>query len=175
MKKHTEFSFDLPALRIIENEHHLLRYLMAEWHPIVLRFESDIHTLSEGREALYILRTKITEFLKPFQSHIKKEEEYLFPLLSQYIGNEQGPVLAVEEEHQEIEAYIGHFLHHTNGNLTDLSLEQIREIVQDAGEAYEVITIHFVKEESIIFPMVEDVLTPNEQYTLFENLYSSII
>ena len=68
-----------------------------------------------------------------------------------------------------------HFFHHTEGDLVHLSLQQMQEIVQDAGEAFEVITFHFIKEESVIFPMVEEILKPNEQYDLFENLYSSII
>ncbi|MFD2131317.1 hemerythrin domain-containing protein [Pseudogracilibacillus auburnensis] len=175
MKKHTEFTFNLPALRIMENEHHLLRYLMADWHPIVLSFERNAYTIEQGYQAIQLLRTKMMEFLDPFQNHLKKEEEYLFPLLSQYVGNEQGPVLAVEEEHKEIEAYIGHFLHHTNGDVKELSLQQMKDIVRDVGEAFEVITFHFVKEESVIFPMVKEILSPTEQYTLFEKLYSSII
>src|SRR5690625_3873051 len=99
MKRHTEFTFDLPALRIIENEHHLLKYLMDDWHPIVLHFERDAYTLEEGHEALGILRQKLTRFMDPIKNHKRKEERYLFSLLSQYVGNEQGPVLAVEEEH----------------------------------------------------------------------------
>jgi|SRR5690625_2252342 len=175
MKKHTEFTFDLPALRIIENEHHLLRYLMDEWHPIVLQFERDMYTVQEGHEALKTLRMKLKEFMKPLKSHLNKEEKYLFSKLAQYIGNEQGPVMAVEEEHQEIEAFIEHFFHHSEGDLTQLSLDQMKEIVQDAGEVFEIITFHFIKEESVILPMVEDILKPSEQYDLFEKLYSSII
>lgn len=175
MKKHTEFTYDLPALRIIENEHHLLRYLMDEWHPIVLMFERDAYSLHEAHEALKVLREKLQKFLDPLKNHKEKEEKYLFPLLSQYVGNEQGPVLAVEEEHQEIEAFIEHFFHHTEGDLDKLTFEQMKESVGDAGEAFEIITFHFIKEESVIFPMVEEILTPSEQYELFEQLYTSII
>jgi len=175
VKKHTEFTFDLPALRVIENEHHLLRYLMDDWHPIVLNFERDAYTLEEGHEALKILRRKLKRFMEPLQNHKRKEERYLFSLLSQYVGNEQGPVLAVEEEHEEIKAFFDHFFHHTEGDVTTFTLAEMKEVVQDAGEAFEIITFHFIKEESVIFPMVEDILKPSEQYELFENLYSSII
>lgn len=175
MKRHDEFAFNLPALRIIENEHHLLRYLMEDWHPIVLGFERNIYTPEEAHEAIQTLRTKLMEFMVPFKKHKKKKEAYLFPILSQYIGSEQGPVVAIQEEYEEIDAYIDHFFHHTEGNMQDLSLQQLKDIVQDAGEAFEIITFHFIKEESVIFPMVEEILSSNEQYTLFENLYSSII
>lgn len=51
----------------------------------------------------------------------------------------------------------------------------MKALVKDAGESFEVLTVHFVKEESIIFPMVEDVLREEEQKKLFDNLYTSII
>lgn len=35
-----------------------------------------------------------------------------------------------------------------------LPLEDIRAAVKDAGEAFEVLTVHFVKEETVIYPMV---------------------
>src|SRR5690554_3415308 len=111
MKRHTEFAFHLPALRIIENEHHLLKYLMDEWHEIVLHFERQSYTMDESYEAIINLRAKLIAFLEPLHLHMKKEEAFLFPLLANYIGNEQGPVLAVEEEHAEMTAYIDHFLH----------------------------------------------------------------
>ena len=34
----------------------------------------------------------------------------------------------------------------------------MQDVVKDAGEAFEVIMIHFVKEENVIFPMVLSVL-----------------
>ncbi|MCM3636317.1 hemerythrin domain-containing protein [Sporosarcina luteola] len=170
-----QFQFELPALRVLENEHNYLSYLMDGWHAIVLGFERDIYNADEAREALQTLRKLIIEFIDPLKNHTEKEEEFLFPMLSKYIGDEQGPILALEEEHEEIDAYIGHFLHHTRGTLEELSLQEMKDIVKDAGEAFEVITIHFVKEQSIVFPMVINTLRITEQDQLFEELYTSII
>lgn len=175
MKSQTEFKFKLPALRVLENEHQYLTHLMEQWHTIVLAFENDVYTLAEGHEALGTLRNMVKDFIEPLKNHTDKEEKFLFKQLALYVGNEQGPVQAVEEEHLEIDAYIGHFLHHTRGDLTEFSLEDMKALVKDAGEAFEVLTVHFVKEESIIFPMVEDVLREAEQKELFDNLYTSII
>src|SRR5699024_617427 len=69
VKKHTEFTFKLPALRIFENEHHLIRHLMSEWHPIVLAYENDAYTLEEGNVAIKQLRKKIIDFLDPLKNH----------------------------------------------------------------------------------------------------------
>ncbi|MFS0576030.1 hemerythrin domain-containing protein [Sporosarcina sp. 179-K 3D1 HS] len=175
MVSNQTFKFELPALRVLENEHQYLSYLMDGWHSIVLGFERDIYTLEEGREALGTLRKLIVEFIEPFKNHTEKEEEFLFPMLARYVGDDQGPVAATEEEHEEIDAYIGHFLHHTLGDLKQLTLEEMKEVVRDAGEAFEVITIHFHKEESILYPMVNTVLRKEEQDRLFKDLYTPIV
>jgi len=173
--KEKKFKFDLPALRVLENEHNYLLHVMEGWHLIVLAFERDMYTLEEGHEALQTLRKLIIEFIDPLKNHTEKEEEFLFPLLAKYVGTEQGPVNATEEEHEEIDAYIGHFLHHTRGDLTSLTMQNMKDVVRDAGEAFEVITVHFVKEESILFPMVNNILRIEEQDKLYEQLYTSIL
>ncbi len=170
-----KFKFDLLALRVLENEHQYLSYLMEEWHTIVLAFERDVYTAEEGREALKTLRKLIVDFIEPLKNHMEKEEAYLFPMLAQYVGDEQGPVQATEEEHDEIDAYIGHFLHHTLGDFSHFKMEEMKKIVHDAAEAFEVLTIHFVKEESILFPMVNNMLRIEEQDKLYEQLYTPII
>jgi len=175
MTESSKFVFKLPALRILENEHHLIRHLMSEWHPIVLEFEKDAYTLEEAHVAIKTLEKKIIAFIDPLKNHTEKEEEYVFKALAKYVGDEQGPVKATEEEHEEIDAYIGHFLHHVRGDVTQLDLDDMKQIVQDAGEAFEVITFHLVKEESVVFPMVQDILDENEKYDLLEKLYSPII
>ncbi len=169
------FKFDVPALQVLENEHQYLTYLMDNWHPIVLGFENKIYSVEEGREAIQSLRRALIEFIEPFKNHTDKEEEILFPELAQYVGSEQGPVKAVEEEHEELDAYIGHFLHHTRGGLEDMSLTDLEAVAKDAGEAYEAITVHFIKEEAIVFPMVESVLRIEQQDALFDKLYTPIV
>lgn len=175
MAEVAKFKFSLPALRVLENEHQYLSYLMADWHIIVLAFERNMYTLEEGREALQTLRRMMIDFIEPLKNHTEKEEAFLFPMLAKYVGGEEGPVKATEEEHEEIDAYIGHFLHHTRGDFSHFTMEDMQGVVKDAAEAFEVITVHFVKEASIIFPMVENVLGIDEQDLLYEQLYTPII
>ncbi|WP_301107191.1 hemerythrin domain-containing protein [Sporosarcina sp.] len=169
------FTHTLPVLRVLENEHQFLMHEMSQWHAIVLDFEKGLYSREEGLVALKQLRKMIVAFIEPLKNHTEKEEKYLFPMLSLYVGNDQGPVQAVQEEHDEIDAYIGHFLHHTRGDLSSFSLEMMQDVVKDAGEAFEVIMIHFVKEENVIFPMVINVLRAKEQDDLFDQLYTSIL
>src|SRR5690625_3336075 len=106
MLNNQNLSFKLPLLRILENEHQYLQYLMNQWHPIVLSFEEGQYTTETGHEALKNLRQMMMEFLDPFKNHTDKEEKFLFPSLAKYIGDEQGPILSLEEEHEEIDAYL---------------------------------------------------------------------
>lgn len=169
------FTYTLPALRVLENEHRYLVYEMNQWHAIVLDFENGRYGREDGLVALQELRKRVVDFIEPLKNHTEKEEKFLFPMLAQYVGSEQGPVQAVQEEHDEIDAFIGHFLHHTRGDLAAFTLDMMHDVVKDAGEAFEVLMIHFVKEENVIFPMVLSVLLAKEQEQLFEQLYTSIL
>ncbi|PWU67625.1 hemerythrin domain-containing protein [Gracilibacillus dipsosauri] len=163
------------AMKMLENEHHYLRYLMEEWHPIVLDFENDRFEEKEDAVlAFQALRNKLKDFIEPWKKHTDKEEKYFFPALGMYIGKEQGPIVSIEEEHQEIDGYIGHFFHHSRGNIEEMSYQELKKVVQDAGEAFEVIMIHFVKEETVLFPMVDKVMKIDDLQQLTANLHSLI-
>lgn len=174
MPEYAELQFTTPAMRILENEHRYLSFLMEEWHAIVLWFEQEPIRLDEGRIRLNELRQAILEFTGPLKKHTMKEETHFFPLLGTYIGFEQGPLVGIQEEHREIDGYIGHFLHHTDSGTDLLSLEDIRAAVRDAGEAFEVLTVHFVKEETVIFPMAENQLSAKDKERLCQKLNTLI-
>src|SRR5699024_4134598 len=123
MSGSSKFVFKLPALRVLEKEHHLLRHLMAEWHEIVLNFDHDKYNEEEARVALMTLKKKMIAFIETLQTHTDKEEEYLIRALAKYVGDEQGPVPATQDEQQEIDAYVGHFLHHIRGAISEFRLQ----------------------------------------------------
>lgn len=174
MPEHAQLQFKTPAMRILENEHRYLSYLMGQWHGVVLWFEQENVSLEDGRTRLQELREAILAFIEPLKKHTAKEEEHFFPLLGSYIGFEQGPLVGIQEEHREIDGYIGHFLHRTNDGAAAMSLEEIREAVRDAGEAFEVLTVHFVKEETVIFPMAESQLHARDKEKLSNKLSTLI-
>lgn len=174
MAQSAELRFKEPGMRLLENEHRYLTYLMDEWHALVLDFEKEDMTLEEGREKLKLVRQKLYEFVEPLKNHTDKEEEHFFPVLGTYIGFEQGPLMGIQEEHQEIDGYIGHFFHHTRGNIDLMTLDDMKTIAKDAGEAYEVLTIHFVKEETVLFPMAEKLMKAVDQDELYEKMKTLI-
>ncbi|OKP77608.1 cation-binding protein [Paenibacillus helianthi] len=164
-----------PAMRILENEHRYLSFLMQEWHTIVLSFEQDdLPGEEEARHRIRELRRLIMEFQIPLAKHTQKEEEHFFPLLGSYIGFEQGPLVGIQEEHVEIDGYLGHFLHHTAGDLELVPLAKMISAVKDAGEAFEILTVHLVKEEAVIFPMAETQLSEPDHKRLFSRMNTLI-
>lgn len=171
----TNFQSKVPAMRILENEHQYLMHLMNEWHAIVLNFENDVYDEINARSEFVRLRKLLIDFLEPLKNHTDKEEKFFFPLLGHYIGTEQGPIVTIEAEHEEIDAYIGHFLHHTRTGMSDLSLDDMKHIAKDAGEAFEVLMVHFVKEESVLFPMTDRVMKAVDQDKLLEQLNTLIV
>ncbi|MNN95378.1 hypothetical protein D3C81_2141690 [compost metagenome] len=50
----------------------------------------------------------------------------------------------------------------------------IQAAVRDAGEAFEIFTVHFVKEEAVIYPMAEQQLSAKDQKRLNEQLNTLI-
>ncbi|GLC89023.1 hemerythrin domain-containing protein [Lysinibacillus piscis] len=163
------------AMRILENEHQYLMHLMEDWHQIVLNFENAVYQQEEATVAFKQLRTLLIQFIEPLKKHTEKEEQYFFPLLGQYIGKEQGPIVTIEAEHEEIDAYIGHFLHHTRVGIDQLTVEDMTAIAKDAGEAFEVLMVHFVKEQAVLFPMTERIMKAVDQDILLEQLNTCII
>ena len=175
MVEQEQFQFKVKALRVLENEHRYLKYPMNEWFQLVLKFENDdVKSRLEGLMVIKDLREKLTAFEKPLKRHQAKEEQYFFPMLGAYIGLEQGPILSIEEEHQEIDAYIQHFFHHSMHDMNEMSLDSMNEMVKDVMEAYEVLMVHMVKEESVLFTMADKVLKEVDEEVLLEQVNTLI-
>lgn len=174
MSETGQLRFATPAMRILENEHRYLSYLMDEWHGLVRFIETEDLSAEEAKKLLLELRRQLEQFKIVLGKHTAKEEAYFFPALGSYIGFEQGPLVGIQEEHKEIDAYIGHFMHHSEAVLELQSAEAVKAVVRDAGEAFEVLTVHFVKEETVLFPMAEQQLGPGASKRLDEQLNTLI-
>ena len=49
MVEQEQFQFKVKALRVLENEHRYLKYLMNDWFQLVLKFEHAARAGGEGR------------------------------------------------------------------------------------------------------------------------------
>lgn len=78
MPDFAELQFTTPAMRILENEHRYLSFLMEEWHAIVLWFEQEKISVEEGRTRVQELRKGVLDFTGPLKKHKAKEETHFF-------------------------------------------------------------------------------------------------
>jgi len=50
----------------------------------------------------------------------------------------------------------------------------MKAVAQDAAEAFEVLTVHFMKEETVLFPMAEKAMKAADQDELYKKLNTLI-
>jgi hemerythrin-like domain-containing protein len=103
------------------------------------------------------------EFDGGLRRHIRIEEEMLFPVFEQKTGNRQGPTMVMRSEHVEIRE----------------SLEQMRTAL-GTGDAegfrdgrtrlIDVLPAHDMKEERVLYPMIDQLLTPEERADLVQRM-----
>jgi len=72
----------------------------------------------------------------------------------------------MEYEHDQAKRFIGTFLHNTKDGTEGFSEEKMIENAQLVKNANYTLVSHFAKEESILFPMAENLLTQEEKQEL---------
>lgn len=90
------------------------------------------------------------------QQHFALEETALFPALERHIGSEHGPLAVMHLEHADFRSL----------------LAALSEAVQaanpaqqraHAGSLIDLLRSHIAKEDQVLFPLAERVLSPDEQ------------
>lgn len=107
------------------------------------------------------------EFFLAFRSdlerHIVWEEEILFPVFEKRTAMvEQGPTMVMRLEHRQIHEYL------------DRIEDALREGIAPADDLdrnlMDLLNRHNQKEESILYPWMDDVLTPEERANLLDRI-----
>lgn len=92
--------------------------------------------------------------------HRRKEEEVLFPVVGGHIGLEHGPIPCMLDEHQMEKQRIEQIREALNRWPDSHAKEGIRA----AGYAIlDLLRAHISKEDNILFPLSEEVMTPEEK------------
>jgi hemerythrin-like domain-containing protein len=102
--------------------------------------------------------------------HSEREEKVLFRMMETYLGVGMGPVAVMEYEHEQAKSLIGRFLEKTSIQSEQLGLQQMKEYSSLVKNAYLTLVDHFSKEEKVLFPMAERMLTNEEKSELFEKI-----
>jgi regulator of cell morphogenesis and NO signaling len=154
-----------PALQTLKNEHIPLRKQMEE-----LKAFSDFigkdEEVSDWVEHISNLREKVKQFMEQLEPHSEREEGALFPLMAKYIGKESGPIAVMEYEHEMAKKYLRTFKEETSQLSKPLKKEEATVMANHVVQAYLILTEHFMKEENVLFPMAEKLLSKEEKEEL---------
>ncbi len=153
------------ALQILRNEHIQLNEQKLDLFEEACGIMKESST-EKRMEKLTELRSKVEAFMKALEPHSQKEEGHLFEIMASYIGRSHGPLVVMEMEHDQAKELISAFLMETeeiSGNR-----EFVHETCKLVIEAYHVLTSHFMKEEQVLFPMAQNLLSEVEKERLLE-------
>lgn len=148
-------------LQLLKDEHAPLRAMMDAFNQT-----AQLVMCGEGIELFYMLREQVAVFTEQLQKHALKEDDVLFPMMAAHIGREFGPIAVMEHEHEQAEMNLERFLEAAGPDETELGDEEAKFIAGYAAFAYSILTQHFNKEENVLFPMAERMLSEEEKAQL---------
>jgi regulator of cell morphogenesis and NO signaling len=115
------------------------------------------------------LITDVRVFISELEPHSEREEGVLFKMMENYIGKSTGPIAVMEYEHDQAKMFIGTFLDKST-NSEILSTDDQIKYAGLIKNAYFTLTEHFAKEENILFPMAEKMLSNIEKDELLARI-----
>lgn len=99
------------------------------------------------------------QFIQAMQRHFMLEEELLFPAFEQASGNAMGPTAVMRHEHEQMRELF-----------SDMEQARVEQNADDYLGASETLLIlmqqHNAKEEQILYPMMDQVLSAQQQELL---------
>jgi hemerythrin-like domain-containing protein len=122
------------------------------------------------KEALRSLEEKVRSFTAELDLHSRREEDVLFPMMAKYIGRETGPIAVMEYEHEQAKARLSEFLSEVEKFDESAGADAARRIAGEVEAAVQILTDHFMKEENVLFPMAERILSDAEKEELLERI-----
>ncbi|WP_254842607.1 hemerythrin domain-containing protein [Bacillus sp. MRMR6] len=147
---------------------------LKEEHPALLAQLEGLYNLTLQIEQGFEVETnfadliiKVAEFKAELEPHSEREEGILFPMMGVYLGTTSGPIAVMEYEHDQAKGHIGEFLGKSGDGLTIENMKSLAELVKNA---YFILTEHFSKEENVLFPMAERMLSDEEKEELYRKI-----
>lgn len=156
-----------PALAQLKEEHLPLRAQMEEFYALASAIGQDEQT-TNWAEALIALQQKAVAFVGKLDPHSLLEEDILFPMMAQFIGRETGPIAVMEYEHDQAKKNLKQFMEAMEQLPDEVNLDQAKAIAAYLMNAYVILTEHFMKEENVLFPMAEQMLSADQKDELLQ-------
>ncbi len=109
-------------------------------------------------------------FMAELDPHSEREEQVLFRMMENYLGVGMGPIAVMEYEHEQAKSLIGQFFEKTDDQNGDYTVDEMKEHSGLINNAYYTLVNHFAKEENVLFPMAEKLLSDEEKTELAERI-----
>ncbi|GAA0324808.1 hypothetical protein GCM10008967_14270 [Bacillus carboniphilus] len=164
MSGNNEIKLCAPLQRL-KKEHTPLTLQMEDLNELALKIGKD-SSIDNWKEPLLQLRENVKQFISELDPHSEREEGVLFPMIGRYIGITTGPIAVMEYEHEKAKSNINRFLELTVNLQDNPSAEAAEKLASYVIEAYLTLSEHFMKEENVLFPMAERMLTAEEKEEL---------
>lgn len=149
-------------LRRLETLERTLQYLESlPWNVASAQSEKEQRHLREG----------VSELEADLSHHFEKEEKALFPVLSEYIGQEQGPIGVVLNEHETLRSVYRGWKKMVFDLCEQAGAQReviLRGVSASGYEAIHLLRTHISKENQIIFEICEAVLSSKEKKQVAE-------
>jgi hemerythrin-like domain-containing protein len=152
------------ALKQLIDEHVSLREDMDLFYELTEEIECD-----SGPVVVQLfaeLYEQVSAFTAKLKQHSKREEEGLFPLMLQHLSEDDRTIEVMEQEHDKAEQHLADFLKEASAKGTAINEDEAQWITVSAVQAHATLTQHFAKEEKVLFPLAEKILSVEEKEQL---------
>ncbi len=160
----------LDPVMVLRSEHETVRTVLNNLEGYLKKIGS---VSSNGlRNSLINQLNEITAFMdKDLETHFKKEEDALFPVLGNYIGIETGPIHVMLIEHKRSRELSAEFKIKIGNYRSNNDYESIIGV----GSSFrQLLSEHIEKEESILFNMADMQLSQDEKRGIMEKMRTII-
>ncbi|MFC4769631.1 hemerythrin domain-containing protein [Effusibacillus consociatus] len=152
------------AIQRLFDEHPPLR---AKMEQLILKAKRVMKENEDGvASGIQELLEMESSFKEELEIHSDKEEKGLFPLVGRHIGTQFGPIAVMEYEHSEAKKNLAAFEELARNAQNEPTQEEAGRITAPLITAIHILLDHFLKEENVLFPMAENILTSDEKEEL---------
>jgi hemerythrin-like domain-containing protein len=109
---------------------------------------------------------RVSAFNYKLKAHSKREEEGLFPMITRHLGANDRTIEEMESEHEKAEQHLEDFITEAEKAGADMDETAVEWITVYAVQAHATLTQHFAKEEKMLFPLAENLLSVDEKEEL---------
>jgi regulator of cell morphogenesis and NO signaling len=151
-------------LQQLMDEHVSLRRDMDLFYEITeeIEFESGLAVV----QLFATLHERVSAFAIELKAHSEREDEGLFPMMARRLGKSDRTIEIMEQEHEKAEGHLQDFLTEAEQAGASIDENTAQWITVYAVQAYATLTQHFAKEEKVLFPLAEKILSVDEKEEL---------